>query len=404
MKNLIILPLLILSASCFGRQDFHYKRRLAPVEKEGWYNLILPVDVFQHVNSNYSDLRLLQITEKDSTEIPYLLKIKNDDVSEGFLNLEVLNKSTRDGKLYLTFKLNKGLEVNYLDLSFEEDNYNGYVKLEGSNDQKEWFELVNHQRILSMQNNMINFQFATLNFPLTNYHYLRAAISTDKPLTFKSASFRTRKIKEGSFYTTAPKLVTSLLKKEKQTVIEMNLPVIQPVSKASIQIQAQGDYYRAFSLEMLRDSAQAPNQTWTYYFEPLISGYLTSIEPNQFQFEPVNSKKLRLIIYNEDNAPLKVQSITIAGPYIELTSQLKPGANYLFYGNENLTPPTYDLIHFTNQIPDTVKIISADIEEKLFVDQPKASPLLENKLWLWGAMALIIGLLGFATLKMISKK
>ncbi|PZR30395.1 MAG: DUF3999 domain-containing protein, partial [Azospira oryzae] len=166
----------------------------------------------------------------------------------------------------------------------------------------------------------------------------------------------------------------------------------------------QGDYYRSFTLETLRDSAQAPNQTWTYYYEPLVNGYLTSIEPNDFQFDVINARKLKLTIYNEDNAPLAIESITVSGPHVELVSQLKPGSTYLFYGNEQLSPPEYDLVHFTEQIPVELNEVVLEPEEKLIADKEKESPLMESKLWLWGAMVLIIGLLGFATLKMMSKK
>jgi hypothetical protein len=184
----------------------------------------------------------------------------------------------------------------------------------------------------------------------------------------------------------------------------LSLADYQPVSKVSVRINSQGDYYRSFSLETLRDSAQAPNQTWTYYYDPLANGYLTSIETNDFQFDAVNAKKLRLTIYNEDNAPLNIESISASGPHIELVAQLKPGNNYLFYGNETLTMPEYDLVHFTDQIPAELNNIALEGEEKLIADKEKGSPLMESKLWLWGAMLLIIGLLGFATLKMMAKK
>ncbi|PZR27625.1 MAG: hypothetical protein DI538_25490, partial [Azospira oryzae] len=194
-KHLMICFLFVQVSLSLAQTSFHYKRKLAPIEKEGWYSVVLPVDLFQHITNGYSDIRIIQVNEKDSVEIPYLLRIKNDEISEGFIDLPVINQSKKDGKLYLTFKLNKGQEVNYIDLQFAEENYNGYVQLEGSNDQKEWFELVNHQRILAIKNNTVDFQFSTLNFPLTNYKFLRAAISNDKPLTFQGASFRTKTVK-----------------------------------------------------------------------------------------------------------------------------------------------------------------------------------------------------------------
>ncbi len=328
----------------------------------------------------------------------------NDEISEGVMSLQVLNKSTKDGKLFSTFKLDKDQSVNYLDLDFEEKNFNAYVKFEGSNDQKEWFELVNRQRILSIQNQDLDFESLSLNFPLTNYHFLRATISSDKKLTFNEATFRKKEITKGKFLNIKPITKLTQDKKNKQTISEITFPEYQPVSKLSININQEGDYYRSFSLEVLRDSSQSPNKAWQYYYEPVFSGVLTSIEFNKFEFDAITAKKLKLTVNNADNAPLKIDGINFDGPRVELLTKLNPGENFLFYGNSLINAPSYDLVHFENQIPDSLSIIQLEKEEKLSPEKEKVSPLLENKIWLWIAMGAIIALLGFATLRMMSKK
>ena len=404
-KKILFVFLLASSVISFAQSpSFSYRRKLAPIQKDGWYSIALPAELFKQLNPGYSDLRLYQLNGTDTTEIPYLLKVRNDEVNEGVISLPVLNKSKKDGKLFLTFQLNREQSVNYLDLDFEERNFNGYVKFEGSNDQKEWFELVNKQRILSIENQDIDFKALTLNFPLTNYRFLRATISSDKSLTFKEATFRTREINPGIFNSINAKLTTSQDKKNKQTITEIRFNDFQPVSRLSVQINHTGDYYRSFSLESLRDSSQSPNKQWQYYYEPVYSGYLTSIEPNDFEFDVTHTKKMRLIVLNADNATLNVNQISTSGPRVELIAQLKSGQNFLFYGSLLRSAPSYDLVHFENEIPDSLNSIQLEKEEKLTPEKEKVSPLLENKLWLWVAMGAIIGLLGFGTLRMISKK
>jgi len=404
-KNILFVFLFACSIISFAQSpSFNYRRKLASLQKEGWHSIALPPDLFKQVNPGYSDLRLYQLNGTDTTEIPYLLKVRNDEVNEGIISLPVLNKSKKDGKLFLTFQLNRDQSVNYLDLDFEERNFNGYVNFEGSNDQKEWFELVKKQRILSIENQDIDFKALTLTFPVTNYHFLRATISSDKPLTFKQATFRTREINPGIFNSINTKFTTNQDKKNKQTITEIRFNDFQPVSRLSVQIDHTGDYYRSFSLESLRDSSQSPNKQWQYYYEPVYSGYLTSIEPNDFEFEIINTKKLRLIVLNADNAPLNVKQISTSGPQVELIAQLKSGQNFLFYGSPSRSAPSYDLVHFENEIPDSLVSVQLAKEEKLSPEKEKVSPLLENKVWLWVAMGAIIALLGFGTLRMISKK
>jgi hypothetical protein len=399
-----ILFVIHFTVSLAQTPGFEYRRELPSVQTEDWYAITLPAEIFRRLNPDYSDLRLYQLNDKDTMEIPYLLKVRNDDVSEGVVSLPVLNKSTKDGKLFLTFQLNKNQLANYLDLDFEEKNFNGYAKLEGSNDQKEWFELVSKQRILSIQNPDVDFKALTLNFPVANYKFLRVAITSDKRLTFASATFRSKEVKAGSFNEIQPSMQIVEEKKNKQTVIAIGFRDFQPVSKLSLLIDQPGDYYRSFSMEVLRDSSQAPNQKWMYYYNPVTEGYLTSVEGNTFEFPVVAAKKIRITIFNADNAPLKIKGITAFGPQVQLVAQIKPGNNFLFYGNPVAYTPSYDLVHFENQVPDSLSMIQLEQEEKLTPEKEKISPLLENKLWLWVAMAAVIALLGFGTLRMISKK
>jgi hypothetical protein len=405
-KNFLVslFVLICISIGLGQSPRFGYRRKLLPSSKEGWYAVTLPQDIFKHIKSDYSDLRLYQLNGTDTLEIPYLIRIKNDEISEGVISLPVLNKSMKDGKLFLTFQLNRDQSVNYLDLHFEEKNFNASVKFEGSNDQKEWFELVNRQRILSIQNNDIDFSVSTLHFPLTNYKFLRASITSDKPLTFKDATFRSKEVKAGSFtdIKTTHKITSD--KKTKQTVAEVSFNEYQSVSRLSVQVNHQGDYYRSFSLEALRDSSQSPNQQWQYYYEPVFNGYLTSIEPNEFEFNLISSNRLRIIVFNADNAPLNIEGFKVTAPQIDLVAQLKPGENFLFYNNSSLYPPSYDLVHFEDQVPDSLSFIQSGKEEKLTPEKEKVSPLMENKLWLWVVLGAIIGLLGFGTLRMMSKK
>jgi hypothetical protein len=404
MKTIVFIYTLLISFISFCQTEFDYRRKVQAVEKEDWHAITLPSDIFNHINKDYSDLRIFQLTGKDTLEIPYLVKIKNDLVKETTVELPVLNKSKKDGKLYLTFQLKKNERVNYLDLDFEERNFDGYVKLEGSQDQLEWFEIVNNQRILSIKNEMVDFMTATLNFPVTNYKYLRATIKSNKPLTFVSSSFKSQQITAGTFNEAAVKLKMTQDKKNKQSIADLRLKEATLISKVKVNVNQTGDYYRGFSLEILRDSSKAPNGSWMYYYEPVTSGYLTSIRPNEFEFNEVIAEKMRLIVFNADNAPLSIETVSAFGPQVQLLAKLKPGDNFLFYGNSYRSSPSYDIVHFENDVPEVALSIGLEPEEKLSKEKEKVSALIENQWWLWGAMGVVIGLLGFATIRMMSKK
>jgi hypothetical protein len=405
MNKLTALFFVLLSGVCFGQQrDFNYKRTLPAIPHDGWYALTLPGEIFRKIDPAYADLRVISLAGRDTMEIPYIVTVKEDETTDAVIQLRELNKSRKDGKLYITFEVPKTLSVNYVDFTIEEENFDGYVTLEGSNDQQEWFEIVQRQRILSITNDQVNFSSTSLTFPESNYRFLRANIQSTKPVTVTSASFKKTTTKPGTFRTIDQRWSVSQNKVSKQTLIDIAFRDYQPVSKLTIDIPKTVDYYRAFSIEVLQDSAQTP-KGWTYYYTPLYSGYLTSLSNNTIEFSTTLAKKIKVTISNADNPSLTINQLTASGPQIEMIMKLTAGENYfLLYGDESLAPPSYDLVHFQDQIPDSATNITPGAEEFIGTPEEHVSPLMESKLWLWGAMTVVMGVLGFFTLKMMKNR
>lgn len=405
MNRLTALLVLITSCACFAQQkDFQYKRMLPPVTQQGWYALTLPAEVFKNIQPDYADLRVVSITGQDTLEVPYILAVKEDEATEEVVQLREINKSRKDDKLYVTFELPKGYSVNYINLDIEEKNFDAYVTLEGSTDQHEWFEIIKQQRILSIQNDPVDFSSTILTFPETSYRFLRAQVENAKPLTLLSASFRRTTLKPGTFVNIDLQWNATQNKSTRQTVIDITFNQYQPVNKLTFDIPNEVDYYRAFTVEVLRDSAQTP-KGWTYYYNTLYNGYLTSIDNNAIAFPATLAKKLRVTINNADNPPLTIRRITASSPQVQLIMRLNAGDNYFFlYGGKYIEAPSYDLMHFKDHIPDSATVITPQTEEYIGQPETHQSPLFENKLWLWAAMALVIAILGFFTLKMMKNR
>jgi hypothetical protein len=89
---------------------------------------------------------------------------------------------------------------------------------------------------------------------------------------------------------------------------------------------------------------------------------------------------------------------------IELASELKPGSNYLCYGNADSRMPSYDIAHFAEKIPDELTAVTLGAVEDLRAPVVTRSPLLESKRWLWAVIVVMIALLGYFTMKMMKQK
>jgi hypothetical protein len=401
----IILVLLLVSIQICSAQhpSFLYKRKLADFPQEGWHNIELPDAMFARLDNHFNDVRIYSTTESDTLEIPYLLKIRNDQTIEETITLPILNKSRKNGDLYFSFDT-KGETVNYLDLHFAQQNFNAFVKLEGSSNQLEWFEIVKDQRVLSIKTESIQYHTTQVQFPSSNYKFIRVSIRFDVALDLLQASFKNLIMKPGVMHTYAAAFITKLEPKYKQTIVDITLDDFVLINKLAIESSSDLDYYRSFTLEYLSDSSKTP-KGWISFYSQLTSDYLTSINPNVFSFDSHIAKKLRLTINNYDNAPLKIKNISATGPQVSLISKLKPGNTFIFYGNRQVSAPDYDLKYFENKIPDSLTNIAVGEEE--IIQQLSTSvtqPLFGSKPWLWGMMAIVIGVLAFFTLKMMKDK
>jgi hypothetical protein len=397
-----VLVLFCITVGYSQHPSFLYKRKIDGISQQGWYSIAIPVNMFAHLERSFSDIRIYSIAATDTIEVPYLLKIQEEQVTEETIELPIYNKSKKNDILFFSFDT-KSNAVNHLDLNFEEQNYNGLVKIEGSNDQVEWYELVDKQRILSISNQSVQYSTSQVQFPNSNYRYLRVSIKSDIPLTLNNASFKHQHVKPGVIKKYKSVWEAKNDNKYKQTIIDITISDVVPVNKIEIDASNDLDYYRSFTLEYASDSSKTP-KGWTVFYSPLEQGYLTSIDKNIYSFNFQLAKKLRLTINNQDNAPLTINHISISGPEVKLLAHLKPGEVHLFYGNKSLQSPSYDLARFEEKIPDTLSLATVRDEEALQNNVPITNPLITNKQWLWVVMLLAIGVMGFITFRMMQKR
>jgi hypothetical protein len=400
-NNYFIMLLMITSFASYSQHNtFTYRRPIGQVEQEGWHNIVLPLDIFQHVKRDYSDLRILSLSGGDTTEIPYLVNVKTDVIAEEELNLPIFNQSKSGKKLFFTAQIPDGKNVNTLHLNFTERNFNGHVSVEGSDDRRQWFDVAKAQRILSIHTNTVDYQATTLSFPLSAYAYLRISIEADVPLKLERAYFKNITTRQGVLKKVA---VSQKVLNEKQLtslIFTCEYPV--PLNQVVIKARHNTDYYRSYYLQSVSDSVESP-KGWIKHYSTLKHGYLTSLKPNEITFEPTLAHEFKLTIDNRDNPPITIDEVEVYAPEVELIANLQPGSLFLFYGNRKLSKPSYDLVYFEDKVP-VERNAATLLAQETIEQKPKLKPLFTDKLWLWGIMVLIIGVLGYFTLRMLSPK
>jgi hypothetical protein len=175
------------------------------------------------------------------------------------------------------------------------------------------------------------------------------------------------------------------------------------LSKVKINVADGQKFYRSFVLEGAADSIKT-EKGWVLNYRELYSGVMAFFRSDSLSFSPMRFKKLRLTVFNQDSAPIKIESITTFSPIVTIAAQLPTGTYTIRYGNENLNAPSYDLTHFANEIATVLPLATLGEERHLnSPNETSAVPWFKNKNWLWVAMLLIVALLGYFTFTIIRK-
>jgi len=404
-KICTFIALLIGVLSYSQLTDYNYERALDGVT-EDWHSITIPNDVFGKVSPSLKDIRVYGVSStKDTVEVPYILKVNSEKFKSVQESFEILNRVAANDGYYYTFKLEEGTSINNIDLSFKNDNFDWKVNVEGSQNQQEWFKILNDYRILSIKNESSSYSFTKLRFPSASYKYFRVFIKSDVKPELESSKISKRQRTDGVFIdyqVKTMKLTDNKFKKSTSLDFELNNPV--SVSRLKVNVAANYDYFRSVNFEYLKDSVQT-EKGWKYNYRTFKSGTLTSLEENEIKFNSIIAQKFRMIVSNNDNQPLNIESISVKGFKHELIARFTEAADYrLVYGNNKTYRADYDITKFKNNIPSNLKPLSVGEEKE--IEQKKVegiSALFENEIWLWAIMGIVILLLGGFTYKMLQK-
>lgn len=382
---------------------YAHKMELSGIQDQ-WHKMELPDVLFGEVAQEMNDLRIYGVTDNDTIEAPYLLRIASGEKFRKRVDFELLNESSNAKGHYFTYKVNTVEALNQIKLDIANENYDWKVVLEGSQNQNEWFTLLNDYRIVAIKNAQTDYSFSELNFSNAAYRFYRLLIkSTEKP------NVRAAKISVdneiNAKYREYTAIYTSIQEEDKQTILDIDFKRRLPISMLQIEVQNDVDYYRPVVIAYLADSTLT-EKGWRYSYRHLSSGTLSSIEDNTFSFKSTLTQKLRVTVQNHDNEPLNIEGASAKGYVHELLVRFtKPATYYLAFGKANATKPQYDIGQATSQIPTNLSPLSlGDMQDIPKKGTETIAPLFENKFWLWAIMGIVILVLAGFTLRMMQQK
>ena len=385
-------------------QDFRYLRPLDGISDQ-WHRIVLPDDLFQHVESDFSDLRILGITASgDTIEAPYLLRINEGSRDNHVVEFTQRNTGISQAGFTTTLDIPTAEPINRISLTFQQQNFDWRVKVEGRHSQSSaWTTIQDDYRILSIRSPEVSYQFTDITFPEADFRYYRISIPESKePTLLRATTSLYQEVAGQSREYPDLKIVKSEDKARKQSIVVITLKHPVPVRDIRLFASSPIDFYRGITISALVDSIET-EKGWKSQYREIGSGLFTSFHDNHYEVGDGAIQRLKLQISNQDNQPIEIDRISLSGYEHELVARFSETASYfLTYGRDNSRAPQYDIARFPDRIPTDLSPLSLGEEVTIrLAGEDDTRPLFESDVWLWAVMGVIMALLTWFTVKMM---
>lgn len=400
---------LFISFTCFAQiEGYSFKRQLKKVEKENYYAIPLLPEIVARCKSDLADIRLYNIKESDTTEVPYLMESMGTSIKEVAIPFELIN-DTYNQKCcsYVTLKFPKKQTINQIKLNVSDSNFDKLLKIEGSNDNKQWFTIKEHLRIVRFRNASEEYSFTTLNFQNTEYSYFRIKFDDDgsSRINVTEAYAYENLLIPGNYNELKiTKKNQTENRKEKTSEIIVDFPFSYVINYITIKSNSKTDFYRNVNVYGSSGTFKTEKGEFENWFM-INTSVFSSLEDNVINCNNSKTKKLKIEIINYDNEAIELTEIKAYSEQCRLIANIPISDNvYLAYGKENDNSPNYDLVHFKDKIPHILTNVDYGAEQVKLISINKKVQLIENKMWLWIVMGAVLLIIGYFAVSMIKKE
>ena len=343
------------------------KAKIQPVAKTGLYKMIVPAEIRSYSKDDLSDFRIL---DAQNNEVPYfLLTDAPEKRLEQFEEFAIVSKVVNSRKSTSIEIVNPHAQINDLKLIIANSEVIKKYSISGSNDQKEWFGLINNGILSDLQSSKTTSVSKEISFPLCSYRFLKIVLddSTTLPINvLKIGNARTNFLKGEIQEIKVKSLQSTQLSAEKKTLIKIEFDYPQFIDKVVFDINKTSLFKRYGRI--YTDKERIEKNKTVKYQEEIEHFSLVSNQSNAFEVDNTKLPFLYIEIDNQDNPPLQISNIQFYQKPIFAIAELKSKENYTIKtGFPNLITPSYDLAYFKETISDSLpetQIISIEHQEQ----------------------------------------
>ena len=328
--------------------------KIETVKESGLHKIILPAEIRSFSKEELDDFRIL---DYKGIEVPYyILQGNGETTSSSFSECKILSKTAiPKNKTSLIFE-NPKASIDEIVLSITNFDGTKSYSISGSDNQEEWFGLVNNSLLNELENRENTSILKTIPLPLTSYRYLKIDFNDKKtlPINVLKIGFFTNKTSNPDVEEIRPKSIQIVqFSSPKITRIQVAFHNPEIVNQISFNISNPNLFQR--NARIYVNKKRAMNQKGVIFPEIVTNFELNSDTKNSFAIPQLFEKEFFIEIENEDNQPLTLAKIQFFQNKIAVIADLKTNEKYTIQtGNPKLPAPEYDLENFKNKMTNNL--------------------------------------------------
>lgn len=403
IKSLLLLTIVYLY-SFAQTEGYRFRADIRPVNETGFYNILLTPQLNAHLKTDFSDLRIVNSSGK---WVPHLLRNPATEQTHQMALWDLsITKNVGDNNSSEIIISSPHQKISNLHFFLRNTSVERFGNLTGSEDSTNWFIINDSVQLKPVPSDLSGESEFVINFPPNNYRLYKLSITNKAKAPYAIS-------KVGSSY----------LIIETGTDQSLWQPVLNPAGTITQKDSGKISYITVVQKAAFHSNRIQLSFSGLKYFNRLVELYIPpsgkqsihlpgrfvtsfSISNNSsllFNVPLFNDSVFYLLIHNEDNLPLRAETIkTYSGPQVA-TVYLEKNSQYtVILGNASATLPNYDLkatdIDLRKALPVAVTGDTKEIQNnKAVVD----SPWYKTRLMLWLAIVAAASVLTFFTFRLI---
>ena len=377
---------------------------LAPVDRDGYYTILLSPEVIGRSSEDLHDLRLLDSAGK---EVAYLVEREPEMYERMWMRSYKLLRNERVRKTTIVeMEADSAATVDEIQVRVRNARIGKRARITGSDDRSDWY-MIQDECLSVGEGADATSVLRFVDLPLSDYRYYRIVLddSLSAPVQVLDLGHSARVRSEGRY---VPIEGLSPARTEDRTTTRIALAGSFPfrADRIAFDIRSDAPYLRNGTFSQYRNDSAQGRLRKTYFRHEERLGSLTIARYGRGVVPGPGSitDTLWIAIDNGNDQPLDITSIRTFQLEERMIAKLNAGMRYtVTTADVKTNAPRYDITHFRDSLPPSIGVLNIPAMTPRPVT-PEAGPSIAPSMkWVWAAIIGIGAIIALSAVRLLRK-